>query len=283
MRISFLVLFSLFINSYAFSSLRSDDRDPNLSKYEFGLSLAHVSYPKYPGSRESEELTLPVPLFLYRGHVIRSDEDGGLRGRFLKNERFEINLSLGGSPPASSDDIKAREGMPSLPFILEVGPGLIYKIIRPTQTNHWSLSLNLPLRIPIAFNDFNTDDRGLVFNPILYGYYNFIPEKLQSFFFLSYRWGNREYNETYYQVGQQFETSIRSNYQAQSGTVAAAALAGLTYKINNRWSVAGAYAVEDLSGNANRSSPLFEKDFNQFYFLALNWTFYKSEEKQRVK
>ncbi|MDC1174934.1 MipA/OmpV family protein, partial [Bacteriovoracaceae bacterium] len=258
------------------------EKDASLSKYEFGVGLTHVNYPKYPGSNENESVTLPIPLFYYRGDIVRSDEDGGVRGRFFNNDHFEINLSLGGAAPASSKKIKAREGMPSLPFILEIGPGLIYKMIPSSDKHPFSLSLNIPVRVPIAFNDTKLDDRGLVFNPILFGYYNIIPKKFQTFYFATYRWGNREYNETYYQVDPRFATSSRNQYQAKAGTVATTLGLGFVYEIIKDWSFVTVASFENLKSNANKQSPLFKKDNQTLLVFALSWTFFKSDEKQKA-
>jgi len=276
-----IILLALINSSLCLANIRNNEDDPALSMYELGLSFVHVNYPQYPGSDENESLTLPFPFFFYRGDILRSDENGGIRGRFLNSDRLEINLSFGGAPPASSKDIKAREGMPSLPFILEVGPGLIYKVIKPSQTHNWSLSLNLPIRIPIAFNDIRTDDRGLVFNPLLFGYYNFIPKKFQTFFFVSYRWANAEYNKTYYQVEPNFITSTRGAYQAKSGNVTNSMGFGLNYVITERWSATSALMLQDLSNSANKKSPLFKKDNHSLFFAALSWTLFKSDKKQQ--
>jgi hypothetical protein len=263
-----------------FANVSSDEDDATLSKYEFGLSLAHINYPMYPGSDVSRNVTVPFPTFFYRGDVVRSDENGGIRGRIINSDRLEINLSMGGAPPGRTRNIEVRNGMPDLPFILEFGPGLIYKVIPASQDHKWSLSFNLPVRVPVAFNKTKLDDRGIVVNPLLFGYYSFIPKKFRTFFFASYRWGNKEFNETYYQVDPQFATSTRPAYQAKKGSVSSTIGLGLGYNFNNSWSATGIYLLEDLSHNANRSSPLFRTKHQKLLFLALSWSFFKSAEKQ---
>lgn len=279
-----LVIISTFIISISsLADVLKSESDLNLPKYEFGLSLAHLSFPNYPGAKGQENLTLPLPFFFYRGDLLRSDEDGGIRGRILDYDRFEINFSISGAPPASSDDIEIREGMDDLPFILELGPRLIYKIILPSINHNWRLNFYLPFRVPIAFDGIRTDDRGLIINPSVFGFYNIIPKKLKAFFRLSYRWGNEEFNQTYYQVNQSNVTGLRNRYDARSGSVSVSSGIGFNYKFNKDITITSAFFFEDLSGNANKGSPLFEKEENYFFFTALSWTLFKSKKKQGEK
>lgn len=92
---------------------------------EAGVGAFHARFPHYPSANTYYSLTLPFPNFVYRGDILRADENGGLRSRFFNSENFEVNLSIGGALPVSSERLEAREGMPDLKTMVEFGPGFI--------------------------------------------------------------------------------------------------------------------------------------------------------------
>ena len=79
--------------------------------------------PDYPAAGQNHLRGLALPYVLYRGEVLRSD-DRGVRGRFYRKDDLEFSLSFGGALGARSRDNRAREGMPNLDYLGEVGPAL---------------------------------------------------------------------------------------------------------------------------------------------------------------
>jgi len=90
--------------------------------WEAGIFTGAVRLPHYPGSDEYRTYAVPAPVLIYRGEFFQADRDG-VRGVFVKTDHFETNVSLHGNPPASKRN-NAREGMPRLHGVVEIGPSL---------------------------------------------------------------------------------------------------------------------------------------------------------------
>src|SRR6185437_10813141 len=91
--------------------------------WEAGVGLTALDFPDYRGSSQSRAYVLPFPYFVYRGDFLRQDRRG-LRGVFLENDRFDVNLSMGASLPVDSSRDHVREGMPNLRPTVEFGPSV---------------------------------------------------------------------------------------------------------------------------------------------------------------
>ena len=60
---------------------------------------------------------------IYRGDIFSVGDEGAFRALAFANDRVELDLSLGASLPANSEDDADRRGMPDLDFLFEVGEG----------------------------------------------------------------------------------------------------------------------------------------------------------------
>ena len=89
--------------------------------WELGAGVAAFSFPYYRGSDQTNNFVLPVPYFTYHGDFFKADRHG-IRGSFFDSDRIDLSVSLALSPPGSSDDIRARSGMPNLDATFEIGP-----------------------------------------------------------------------------------------------------------------------------------------------------------------
>jgi len=252
----------------------------NLPLFEIGAGVITVNYPDYPGSNRSRNLTLPIPTAVYRGNIVRADEDGGFRTRFLYSPRFEFNLSVGGSLPANSKDNPERAGMPNLDTVGELGPGLIIHLLEKSRTRPNRFGLNIPIRAAISTDFKSLDQRGYVFNPLLYYIHDrLFFDRITLFTSIDYRIADRTYHDMYYQVAPQFATATRPSYTARSGEVGVQYNLGFSYLYNNDWTIFAGMSYSDYSNNANKSSPLFRQDYSMTYAVGIVWWFYQSEQK----
>ena len=240
---------------------------------EAGAGVVWGTTPHYPGSDEHTTIVVPFPTFQYRGDVVRADEDGGLRTRYLFNDNAEINLSIGGSLPVSSDDNDEREGMPKLNTILEFGPGLIVHFVPKEKRKKFRLSLNVPVRLAVSTDLKLTKERGIVFNPLLYGFYSFT-RNFTLFAGLSGRWVSQKYNAYLYDVASNFETANRETYQASSGYVQTTLGLGAIFNFKD-YSMFLGYSFDDASQSSNSNSPLFVKDQSYSAAVGITWWFYE--------
>ncbi len=106
---------------------------PRVPLWEIGLFNGVAQLPHYRGSDEYKLWALPLPYLIYRGEILRTNKDG-VRGVFFKSSQFELSLSGSGNPPVD-DDNEARDGMPDLDAIGEIGPALKWFLTGPMSRN----------------------------------------------------------------------------------------------------------------------------------------------------
>jgi hypothetical protein len=122
------------------ASLGAEDVDRPL--LELGLAGGAGWFPDYPAASQNHVQGIVLPFLIYRGEVLRSDESG-IRGLFLRGERVQLDVSLGGSLPADSDDNRAREDMPDLDLMGEIGPNLRFILHRREGVSRLDLDFGL--------------------------------------------------------------------------------------------------------------------------------------------
>lgn len=247
---------------------------------EGGAGIFHARFPHYPSASTEFSLTLPYPTAIYRGEVLRADENGGLRSRFFNTENFEINLSLGGALPVSSEKISVRDGMPDLKTMVEVGPGFIWHITSRKNRPRFQLSLNLPIRLAISGDFKEVDDRGYVFNPFLFGFGRLLGTT-NIFYFASYRWADSEFQKTFFEVEPKFATNTRPTYYAKSGSVLASVGLGFSHTFHKKYQLFTGTSYTNYSLNPNRDSPLYQSNTAFTYVFGCTWWFYKSKQTVR--
>ena len=132
--------------------------------WEVGAGVAAFSFPAYRGSDETNNFLMPVPLFTYHGDFFKADRHG-IRASFFDSDRLDLTFSLALSPPAASEDIKARSGMPDLEATFEIGPQMDITFWRSENRARF-IKLLLPLRAAITVQG-SPKDIGFVFHPKL--------------------------------------------------------------------------------------------------------------------
>lgn len=251
----------------------------NLPIWEFGLSAAWLRLPYYPGSKDARTFALPAPAFIYRGDKIRADEDGGLRGLFLKSKKFEINASFGFNLPADQKDVKIREGMEELDPLFEIGPGIIYHLIPKEKNERFSLSLNIGLRYAFSSDLSFTKDRGFIVNPLLFSWFQ-ITDKLILFTGLSSAWATKSYHGFFYDVPINAARVDRSEFTAHSGSVATTLSNFFILNATKKTSFFLGGIYDSFHNARNRDSPLHQRDENFSVIAGMTYWFYQSKNKQ---
>ena len=112
--------------------------------WEIGAGVAAFSFPSYRGSDQTNNFLLPVPHFTYHGDFLKADRHG-IRGSFFDSDRLDLTVSAALSPPANSDDIAARSGMPDLKATFEIGPQIDLTLWRSANRARF-VKLLLPVR-----------------------------------------------------------------------------------------------------------------------------------------
>lgn len=247
--------------------------------WELGAGVGVLHFPAYRGSDESRKWVLPVPYVIYRGDFLKADRKG-IRGTFFDSERAELSLSLAASPPASSDDVDARDGMPDLKPTVEIGPSLDIELWQSRDERN-RLGVRLPLRVGVTLES-NPRSTGWQFTPQL----NFDwrdPADLTGWtlgLVAGPIFGDRRQHRYFYEVDARFATPHRPQYEAHGGYAGTQFLAAL-WKRYPSWWVGGFVRYDNLAGATFVDSPLVK---TRHYFaagLAVTWLI--GESSRRVE
>lgn len=246
--------------------------------WEAGLGLAAFSFPAYRGSDQRSQYLLPAPYFVYRGEFFKADRDG-LRAELFDSNRFDLTVSAALSPPAASEDIRARAGMPDLDATVEVGPQLNVKLWTAADGNR-QLQLLMPLRTAFTLNR-NSKNIGWVFHPKLnldIGGVSALPGwaiGLQA----GPLFGDRRQHQHFYGVDAAFATPDRPSYQARAGFAGMQYLMGVSKRYRQHW--VGAFVrYDNLRGAAFEQSPLVRD--RSYFALGVAWSWILGESSTRV-
>lgn len=249
------------------------EKEPTYSELELGVGYGYGSIADYPASDEYSRKSLLLPLIIYRGDVLKSDQEEGTRAELFKSRELEINLSFGVRFNNDSDGNRARLGMPDLNYIFETGPSLHYKLWRQPKVG--SLTLQIPLRLTFETDFKATEFLGLVFEPELrFQKLNFLVPNLSATTSLSVEFFNERVANYYYQVENIYATSERAAYDAKPGLSTFSIGQNFLYEYNRLNFIFGA-TYSYYGQSENKKSPLFKSDANTSVFAAVAWFFYQ--------
>lgn len=258
-----------------------DVGDP-LSLWEFGVGGGSVTVANYPSSSQRNSVTAAAPYIVYRGDIFRVGDGNGVRAIVVEKSDLEIGLSFGGAFSADSERGTAREGMPELDFLFEVGPQAIYRIKDYKFNRGGNARLNARLQLRSAFStDFSTiNNRGFVLNPVItYQQRGRLFEGTALSASIGLVFATEGFHDYFYEVSNQFVTDERSQYNAKGGYLGARLALNISFPISqNIRGFAGA-GMQINKHSANEDSPLYEKDITYSAGVGFVWRLYKSSSK----
>lgn len=257
--------------------LRAGEEKP---LWELGAGVAALSFPAYRGSDERQNFLLPVPYFTYHGEVLKADRHG-VRGELFDTDRVELTISAALSPPVPSDDVRARDGMPDLKAIFELGPELDLTLWRSANRARF-LKLLLPLRAAYTV-DGPPRDVGWVFHPKLNLDVTDVPglPGWNLGLLAGPLFGDQRQNAYFYSVAPRYATATRPAYEAGAGYGGMQYLASVSKRFSQVW--VGAFArYDNLSGATFQDSPLVRTTDNYSGGVAISWIFKESSTRVRV-
>jgi len=246
--------------------------------WEVGAGVAAFSFPAYRGSDQTNNFLLPVPLVTYHGDFFKADRHG-IRGSFFDSDRVDLTVSMALSPPASSEDIKARSGMKDIEGTFEIGPQMDFTFWRSENRARF-VKLLMPLRAAFTVES-SPKDIGWVFHPKLNMDITDLPNMpgWNLGLLAGPLFGDKRQHAYYYSVDPQYATAGRPAYEAKAGYAGMQYLVGLSKRFPKFW-VGSFVRYDNLSGATFEDSPLVrQKD----YFaagLAISWII--SESSTRV-
>ncbi len=234
---------------------------------ELGAGVASLSFPDYLGSKSRQLLTLPIPYFRYRGEYLKVDEDG-LNSKLFGVDGLRLDLSINGSLPASSESNSAREGMPDLELIGEVGPKLVYSIYKDRVG---LFEFEFPLRAVFSTDFSNINYVGITSRPQLK--YRLIYSKIQWTFKSGVIFSNQNYNSYFYEVSNEHKTESRALYKPEAGFGGFRNRASITYQ-KERWWFGVFISHFNLSRAVYKKSPLLETNTATYIGASAAYIFY---------
>jgi MipA family protein len=224
-------------------------------RLEYGLGLAAMALPHYPGSDQSHEAVLPFPFLTYAGPRLEIDRNE-VRGRLYSSDNFSLDISTGGNLPVRSRDNRAREGMPDLDWLGELGPALRY-VWAGSDPYPWRLAAEWPLRRAASADGLQFRSRGWTSEPNL--------DLSREWATGAARWrfearvnvlfASTAYNQYYYGVPDTHVTEDRAAFRAEGGFNGLRTSLGLSYRRDHLW-IGGFLRHTDLSRGEVADSPL---------------------------
>ncbi|MBR0680797.1 MipA/OmpV family protein [Roseomonas eburnea] len=245
---------------------------------EIGVAGGGGNTPAYPASDQNRWRGLLVPYLIYRGEVLRSDESG-LRARAGLAQGIELSLSASGGFSAQSSDVRAREGMPDLDWLGEIGPTLRFTLWRgEDEASPRRIVLDTPVRAVFSTDWTSVSFRGFTFAPdIAYEHVNFLSPFARLRLSAGVVFGTDRYTDYFYQVDPQFARPDRAAYNAQAGYVGSRLSVSYRLPLTERLSVVAGGRIENFSGAANAGSPLFRSEWNFSLAAGFAFSFWRSE------
>ncbi|MBX6744501.1 MAG: MipA/OmpV family protein [Acetobacteraceae bacterium] len=246
-----------------------------LPLFEAGIFGGGGWLPDYPAAAQNHARGVVLPFLIYRGELLRSDERG-LRGRILRGRDLEFSLSFNGSLRASSRDNRAREGMPDLDYLGEVGPALRWVAWRDGSRRR--ITLELPFRAVFSTDFSQTHYRGYTFAPELaFEQTGLFFPRARARVGIGPVFGSGRFMDYFYQVRGEFARPGRPAYDAHGGYLGTRLQFSYRVPVTDRISIGGGGRLENFSGATNADSPLFRREFNFTLLGGVSFALYRSE------
>ncbi len=245
--------------------------DAALPRWEVGVAAGVGHVPDYPGAGQSRTRAIALPFVVYRGPVLRIDQQG-VRGRVFDRPDWEFDVTASGAFDAR--DNRLREGMPALDFLFGVGPQWVYK---GWQRRSDGPTLHLKLRALVS-TDFSTVDRhGFSVDPELRWRLDRVagtPARLTLS--LQPSWGSRDAAAYFYEVTPSQATATRPAWRARAGYLGTIVGATLSHRASRDWSWFATARAMSLHGAANAGSPLLADRAELAVGIGVVWTPWRS-------
>jgi MipA family protein len=246
--------------------------------FEVGIGGGFGYIPDYPAAEQNHIQGAALPFVIYRGDFLRANRES-LQGRIYRSDRITFEISLEGALGSSADDNDARQGMPDIDLLGEIGPGLRINLHRNADRDD-RIDVTLPLRGVFSTDFSRVEYRGLVFAPdIAYAKYGLLNRDDRFRVSVGPIFATSHLMDYYYQVDPRFARPGRPAYDAAAGYLGSRLQTSLTVPLTDRISVFGAFRGEVFSGSANEDSPLYRRDVNLSVGAGLTFSIYNSSSR----
>ncbi len=242
--------------------------------WEIGIGGAFGGVSDYPASDRYHLRGLPIPYFVYRGQLFRSDESGA-RLRAKVRPDVELDISSSASFPVHSESGGPRAGMPGLDYLFQLGPNLKITFDRPAPGVR--LLVEFPLRAAFSTDWRHMDYRGLIFSPDLAIQDDtLLGSSWRTYADIGPQFTSARLQDYFYEVDPQYATPDRPAYQAHGGYLGTRIEVGASRALIDGLRLFFYGRLDNYDGAENRDSPLWKSDFNGTAFVGFAWSFLQS-------
>ena len=245
--------------------------------WELGIGAGLLRIPDYRGSDESRFYFLPYPYLIYRGGILKIDEQR-ISGQIFKTDRVLLDFSGYGTVPVKSSNNSARSGMPDLDPTFEIGPALRIKLLE-SKADGYKVTLAVPLRAFFSTDFSSVRREGWVFSPrINLEKNNVIPETgLNLGISAGPMFADSSYNTYFYTVEPAYATAARPAYSAGGGYSGSTLTVGLS-KAYKQLIFHAFVSADFLDGAVYEESPLVKTRTSVMSGFSVSWLFFKSDK-----
>ena len=244
------------------------------SFWEIGAGATGITLPMYPGSKQDDSYLIPFPFFHIQTDYFEVNE--GVRGFFYESPNLRLNISGDLGVPVNSEDSDARQGMPDLDTVIQLGPSMEI-IFAGGRRQPSELRLELPVRAAIATDLKHAENVGWIVEPRL-TYETLRPFKTGFAYQVStgLRYASEDYHAYYYDVAPAFATVDRPAYASDGG------YSGYFLDLVGNWRqkdmVYFAFMrYQSLNASEYEDSPLVEDDSYIAVGVGIAWIFASSQ------
>jgi len=243
--------------------------------WEIGAGITALNTALYPGSNENKNFVIPFPYFRFQSEHFEIDES--VRGYLFESPDLRLNISGGLGVPVNSEDSTARDGMPDLDTVLQVGPSVEIIFSGGRRKPH-EFRLELPVRGAIATDFKSADYAGWIIEPRL-TYETLRPFKSGWAYQVraGFHYASEDYHAFYYDVPAEFATPQRAEYHAEAGYTGAFTDFTGNWRQND-FIYFAFIRYQNLSGAAYEDSPLVEDTNYVAVGIGMLWIFADSRK-----
>jgi len=250
--------------------------------WELGVGLGLLQMPDYRGSDENRLYLLPYPYLVYRGDILKVEEQS-ISGQIFKTDRILLDFSGFGAVPVKSSDNSARTGMQDLDPTFELGPALKIKLWE-SKVDKFKADLTFPVRAFFSTNFSSVSHEGWVFSPRI----NFVKDDLIPDTGLNLgisvgpMFADSGYHAYFYTVEPAYATAARPAYSAGGGYSGSTLTVGLG-KSYKQFVLNAFVSADFLQGASFENSPLVKRETSFMSGISVSWIFFKSEKTVNVE
>ena len=242
-------------------------------QWDLGIGAGAFRYHLYPGAKQTTDLVLPAPYFTYRSPNFEIDR--GIRSFLYRSEKAVLDISADFGLPVDSDDAVAREGMPDLDLMLQIGPSIEF-LLNDARRSYFDIRFEVPVRLAFITDFSYVDSIGYMVEPrFSFNHRRIARTGLSHRTTFGVKFATDDFHAYYYDVAPEYATASRSAYQSDGGFSGSFVNYRISYKSNDviYWLI---LRYQSLRGAAFEDSPLVEQNDYFFAGVGFAWIFASS-------